>query len=88
LTCSSAAITSRDELAPLAAAFVAAGAHTVVASRWAVRDAVGRQFAQTFYQENGIADPVRAVASAQRQLAAQHVPVAQWSTFAVVGGLP
>ena len=88
LTCSSAAITSRDELAPLASAFVAAGAHTVVASRWAVDDRIGRRFAEMFYQNNGIADPVRAVAIAQRQLAASNVPVAQWSTFAVVGGLP
>jgi tetratricopeptide (TPR) repeat protein len=91
LTCSAAAITSRDELAPLAAAFVAAGAHSVVASRWAVTDAVGRQFARMFYDDNGLADPVRAVADAQRTLAAQrdpHIPVEQWSTFAVIGGLP
>lgn len=88
LTCSSAAITSRDELAPLAAAFLAAGAHTVVASRWAVRDEVGRNFAKMFYEDNGVIDPVRAVASAQRRLAADGVPVAQWSTFSVVGGLP
>lgn len=88
LTCSSAAISSRDELAPLAAAFVAAGAHTVVASRWAVRDDVGRQFAKVFYQENGVVDPVRAVAAAQRRLAAARVEIGQWATFAVIGGLP
>jgi len=88
LTCSSAAITSRDELAALAAAFVAAGAHTVVASRWSVEDEVGRNFAKVFYEENGINDPVRAVAIAQRKLAARGVEIAQWSTFAVIGGLP
>jgi tetratricopeptide (TPR) repeat protein len=88
LTCSSAAITSRDELAALAAAFVAAGARTVVASRWAVQDDIGRRFAKVFYEENGVNDPVRAVAIAQRRLASQGVAIAYWSTFAVIGGLP
>jgi hypothetical protein len=88
LTCSSAAITGPDELAPLASAFIAAGAHTVVASRWAVPDDIARSFARMFYQANGLVDPVRAVATAQHELVQQHVPVEQWSTFAVVGGLP
>jgi tetratricopeptide (TPR) repeat protein len=88
LTCSSAPITSRDELAPLASAFLAAGAHTVVASRWAVADDVARKFARTFYRANGVAEPVQATAVAQRELVRQHVPVEQWSTFAIIGGLP
>jgi CHAT domain-containing protein len=92
LTCSSAPITSRDELAALASAFIAGGAHTVVASRWAVDDIVARRFARLFYAANGLQDPVRAAAIAQRELARQTapaaVPVEQWSTFAVVGGLP
>jgi CHAT domain-containing protein len=92
LTCSSTPITSRDELAALASAFIAAGAHTVVASRWAVDDSIARQFARLFYAANGLEDPVRATAVAQRELARQQgaaaIPVEQWSTFAVVGGLP
>jgi CHAT domain-containing protein len=88
LTCSSAPITSRDELAPLASAFIAAGAHTVVASRWAVSDTVARSFAQLFYRANGVVNPVQAAAAAQRELMRQHVAVDQWSTFAVIGGLP
>jgi CHAT domain-containing protein len=88
LTCSSAPITSRDELAPLASAFIAAGAHTVVASRWAVQDGIARSFAGMFYQANGEVDPVQAAAAAQRQLVQLKVPVEQWSTFAVLGGLP
>jgi tetratricopeptide (TPR) repeat protein len=92
LTCSSAPITSRDELAALASAFIAGGAHTVVASRWAVDDIVARQFARLFYAANGLEDPVGAAAIAQRELARQTapaaIPVEQWSTFAVVGGLP
>jgi tetratricopeptide (TPR) repeat protein len=87
MTCSSAAVSSRDELEPLAAAFVAAGAHTVVASRWSVLDDVGRKFAQVFYQQNGVVDPIRAVAIAQRRLLSEHVKIRDWSTFAVVGGL-
>lgn len=88
MTCSSDAITSRDELAPLASAFIAAGAHTVVASRWVVPDGVARSFAELFYQADGIADPVTAVARAQRTLMQKQVPVNDWATFVVVGGLP
>lgn len=88
MTCSSDAVTGGDELAPLASAFVAAGAHTVVASRWVVPDDLARRFAELFYQANGLADPVGAVAGAQRQLVKEHVPVKDWATFAVVGGLP
>jgi len=92
LTCSSAPITNRDELAAVAAAFVASGAHTVVASRWAIDDKVARSFAHYFYDNNGVADPVRAVAAAQRLLMTTKidgaaVPVEQWSSFAVIGGL-
>ncbi|HEX8107898.1 MAG TPA: CHAT domain-containing protein [Kofleriaceae bacterium] len=87
MTCSSAAVTSRDELAPLASAFVAAGAHTVIASRWTVPDETARRFALMFYQADGLADPVTAVAGAQRQLV-KDVPVKYWATFTVVGGLP
>ncbi len=88
LTCSSAPITSRDELAPLSSAFIAAGAHTVIASRWAVPDDVARSFARMFYEANGVANPVAAVAAAQRELVRRHVPVEQWATFALIGGLP
>ena len=88
MTCLSDAITSRDELAPLASAFIAAGAHTVVASRWVVADQVARRFAELFYQANGALDPVRAVAIAQRELMHQRAQVKDWATFVVVGGLP
>lgn len=88
MTCSSDAVAGRTELAPLASAFIAAGAHTVIASRWKVNDDVARSFAEKFYQANGLVDPVSAVAKAQRQLMQDNVPVDQWATFAVVGGLP
>lgn len=86
LTCSSAA-ESRDELGSLANAFFAAGAHTVIASRWAVEDRVAQELAQLFYAGDGLADPARAVAAAQRVLIARGVSVAQWSTFLVTGGV-
>lgn len=88
LTCSSAPVASRDELSALASAFLAAGAHTVIASRWSVDDKVAHSFARTFYQSKGLVDPVQAVAVAQRSLARDGVEVKQWSTFAVIGGLP
>jgi|GEM_PF-2612638 len=86
LGCSSARAKERDELAPLAAAFIAAGAHTVVASLWAVDDAVGRRFAHEFYLAGGRHDPIRALADAQRQLIRDGARVEQWSTFVVLGG--
>ena len=88
LTCSSAAVAGADELSSLASAFLAAGAHTVIAARWGIEDAVGREFAELFYRAGGIASPVDAVASAQRSLLANHVSVTQWSAFVVMGGVP
>jgi CHAT domain-containing protein len=60
----------------------------VIASRWSVDDKVAHAFARTFYQANGLVDPVQAVAVAQRALARDGIEVKQWSTFAVIGGLP
>jgi CHAT domain-containing protein len=77
----------RDEFGSLAAAFIAAGAATVIASRIDVDDAVARRFAHLFYEANGVRDPVGAVARAQRRLRSEGVRTAQWSTFMVVGGL-
>ncbi|MEO7735572.1 MAG: CHAT domain-containing protein [Kofleriaceae bacterium] len=86
LGCSSARAKERDELAALAAAFMAAGAHTVVASLWAVDDAVARRFAHEFYLADGVQDPIRALAHAQRKLIEDGSRVDQWSTFVVLGG--
>jgi len=84
-SCSSADPLDRDELGPLAIAFLAAGAETVVASRWAVEDAGAALFARAFYAAGGAEHPIRAVAAAQRELVARGVSEAIWSSFVVVG---
>jgi hypothetical protein len=84
-SCASADPLDRDELGPLAAAFLAAGSHTVVASRWSVDDALAREFARLFYRANGLHDPIRATASAQTQLIARGEPVSRWASFVVLG---
>jgi CHAT domain-containing protein len=87
LGCSSARIADRDALGALASAFIAAGAGTVVASRWTVDDAFAHRFARVFYAEHGAHDPIAALAAAQRRLLYEGVPAGQWATFVVVGGL-
>jgi CHAT domain-containing protein len=87
LGCSSARAKGRDELAPLTAAFLAAGSHTVVASLWAVDDTIAHRFAHELYRAGGTKDPIGALAKAQRALMQRGAPEAQWSTFVVVGGL-
>jgi len=87
MSCGSARLEDRDELGALASAFIAAGAGTVVASRWTVDDALAARFAHAFYAAHGARDPIAALAAAQRQLRHEGVPAGQWATFVVVGGL-
>lgn len=82
--CAAADPRGRDELAPLASAFLAAGSGAVIASRWSVEDAVAQRFTRAFYAARGTADPIAATAAAQRQLMSEGVPVSAWSTFVVL----
>ncbi|HEY5934848.1 MAG TPA: CHAT domain-containing protein, partial [Kofleriaceae bacterium] len=84
-SCASADPLDRDELGPLAAAFLAAGSRTVVASRWSVDDALAREFARLFYRANGVNDPIRATATAQTTLIERGVPASRWASFVVLG---
>lgn len=84
-SCASADARDRDELGPLATAFLAAGAATVVATRWSVEDEVAPRFARAFYAADGARDPVRAVAAAQRDLAAAGFKPSTWAAFVVIG---
>jgi hypothetical protein len=84
-SCASADALTRGELTPLASSFLAAGAHTVVGSRWSVKDVTALAFARAFYEAHGATDPVGATAVAQRQLIRQGVPATEWSTFVVIG---
>lgn len=82
--CAAADPRGRDELAPLASAFLAAGSGAVIASRWSVEDAVAQRFTRAFYAARGPEDPIAATAAAQRQLISEGVPVSAWSTFVVL----
>jgi CHAT domain-containing protein len=85
-SCGSADAQDRTELGALASAFLAAGAHAIVASRWAVADDAAREFSIAFYAADGVHDPIGATAAAQRTLIRRGVPTASWSTFVVYGG--
>jgi CHAT domain-containing protein len=84
-SCASADPLDRDELGPLANAFLAAGSSAVVATQWSVEDVIARRFVEGFYAAGGARSPIRAVAAAQRRLLDERVPVAAWSMFVVVG---
>jgi hypothetical protein len=87
-SCASADPRDRDELGTLASAFLAAGTHAVVASRWAVEDDVALAFARAFYAAGAMRDPLAATAAAQRRLMQDGVPVTSWATFVVIGTGP
>jgi tetratricopeptide (TPR) repeat protein len=84
-SCAAADPRDRDELGPLAMAFLAAGSRAVVAARWSVDDDVARSFARAFYEADGLRDPVLGTARAQRELLRAGMPVASWATFVVLG---
>jgi hypothetical protein len=84
-SCASADPLDRDELGPLAYAFLATGARAVVGTRWSVEDTIARRFAGYFYASGGATEPVRATAAAQRRLIDDHVPTAAWAMFVVLG---
>lgn len=84
LTCASAATPRNEMWGSLAAAFLAAGSEHVVATLSAVPTEDASTFALAFYRNGGVEDPVRAVARAQRELAAT-MPVGKWSQYVVTG---
>jgi CHAT domain-containing protein len=84
-SCASANALDRDELGPLASAFLAAGARTVVATRFAVRDDTALAFTRAFYAALPQLGAARAVAAAQRQLLVAGTPIGSWSNFVVAG---
>src|SRR4029077_21026306 len=86
-SCSTADPGTRDELRPLAHAFLATGSHAVVASRWTVLDELALRFSRAFYASAGAADPVRGTARALQILIREGVPASSWSTFVVYGEL-
>lgn len=70
----------------LPSAFIEAGASAVVASLWTVADASASHFMHEFYHADAIADPVKALAEAQRKHLDQ--PPLDWAGYMVfVAGL-
>ncbi|HTJ40486.1 MAG TPA: CHAT domain-containing protein [Kofleriaceae bacterium] len=87
-SCAVADPRDRDELGPLANAFLAGGATAVVAARWSVDDDVAYRFARHFYEAGGAYAPVEATRAAQRALIAEGVDSTTWATFVVLGPGP
>lgn len=71
----------------IAAAFLDAGADTVIATRWSVEDAQANQFVTAFYDHGGDRDPVVALVAAQRSLAGK-LPSQTWAAFEVIASRP
>ena len=70
----------------LARAFFQAGAHTVVASLWRLRDDEAADFFDRFYRHLGRgASVAAALRSAQRELIAEGAPTAAWAGLVVLG---
>lgn len=76
-----------EDYATLAQAFLYAGADNVVATLWPVSDAGAAVFAEDFYRALRGADPVRAIAEAQRALLTQSRYRAPyyWAPYQVLG---
>ena len=70
----------------LARAFFQAGAHTVVASLWRLRDDEAADFFDRFYRHLGLgASIAAALRSAQRELIEESAPTAAWAGLVVLG---
>lgn len=80
-TCLSAVANAGDQ--SLAAAYLGAGAHQVVATLQRVNDAGSAAVAEAFYAHDGQMDPVRALRSAQAELST--TTNQDWWKFAVYG---
>lgn len=84
-SCTSAASRGKGPWSSLAAAFLAAGSRTVLASLWSIHDQAARRLVLRFYDEGGVRDPAGALARAQRALAAQGEPPSVWAPFVLFG---
>lgn len=84
-SCASAARERREMWGSLAAAFLAAGARSALASLGSVEDRAARDFVLRFYAEGGADDPAGGLARAQRAAIAAGERPAAWAPFALFG---
>lgn len=86
-SCGSALARDDGRWGSLAAAFLAAGSDAVIASAWSVDDAATLQFIDELYRHPVAADPVAALAAAQKATRAR-LPARVWAAFTVIAAPP
>lgn len=86
-SCGSAAARDDGGWGSLAAAFLTAGSDAVIASAWSVDDAATLQFIDELYRHPVAADPVAALAAAQKATRAR-LPARSWAAFIVIAAPP
>jgi tetratricopeptide (TPR) repeat protein len=88
-SCASAAASDEAGWGSLAAAFVVAGAESVVATQWSVNDAEAAELVEALYEDTNAMrkDPARALAAAQTRLA-RRATATTWAAFTVVRAPP
>ena len=81
-------VEARDDASwgSLAAAFLAAGSETVIATERPVDDAITNQFVRRFYEAGGAQDPIGALARAQLELSKDGLT--DWTAFTSVTSPP
>jgi|CXWL01.1.fsa_nt_gi tetratricopeptide (TPR) repeat protein len=84
-TCAAAEGASSDLWGSLAAAFLAAGSRSVLASSWSLDDADARRLMGEFYAAGGAVDPAGALAKLQRTAARAGRPPSTWAFLVVFG---
>ena len=82
--CASAATPHAEMWGSLAAAFLANGSGTVIATLASVRDIDAAALVEHLYAHEVLADPSRSLRAAQRELLPT-APAAQWASFAAFG---
>ena len=74
-----------DPMKSLVAALLATGTRGVIGAKRAIDDRQTADLISDFYRAGGDRDPVGALAAAQRQAIARHVPPAAWASLSYFG---
>jgi len=85
LTSCSSARTGLDAWGALAGALLAAGTRNVIAARWSLDDQTTLTLMRRFYEADGLRKPAHALAIAQRDAIARHLPVIAWAGLISLG---